>query len=141
MDADIACSGRRALSRKLLACGLNRNSLQRQSRTGTVRRTGHTCWLWVRRQGSREPRTVVWRRRCQSSEARVLLLHVQMATTPSATGDRAVGHSGELIKTRSIEISSNAEDYSKWNAQLSVEEEKCSTSNELPADSPALFGI
>lgn len=32
------------------------------------------------------------------------MLHVRMATSPSATRERDVGHSGELIKMRSIEI-------------------------------------
>lgn len=104
MNVDTACSERRSLSRKLLACSLNRNSLQQQSRRGTVQKARRIWWLWLRRQGSREPRTVVWRRRCQSCETKVFLLHVQMATTPSAMGERAVGHSGELIKLRSIEI-------------------------------------
>lgn len=30
--------------------------------------------------------------------------HVSMVASPSATGERAVGHSGELIKMRSMEI-------------------------------------
>lgn len=47
---------------------------------------------------------VVWGRRCQSCETQLLPLHVQVATSPSAAGQGAVGHSGELIKMRLIEI-------------------------------------